>query len=88
MASVSDAKGGSSGRSPLGDAIEHRLVVVELCETLRRLRTALVGDIVGGAGEMVDRNDGRTQRGRRKPRRDGKVFVMSDRHGIVHLLEP
>ena len=70
-----------------GDAIEHCVVVVELRKALCRFRVALVGDIVCGAGEMIDRDDGRPQRGRREPRRDGKVFVMSDRHGSVHLAE-
>ena len=36
----------------------------------------LVGQVVGGAGVVVDGQDGRTQARRAQPRSDGKVLVM------------
>ncbi len=43
-------------------------------------RVALVGDVVGRAGEPVDGAHGRAQLGRTQPRGDGEVFVVFDAH--------
>jgi len=45
-----------------------------------RARVAFVGDVVGGAGEGVDRLDRRTQRRRAEQRGDREVLVMFDRY--------
>ena len=43
---------------------------------------ALVGEVVGGAGEAVDGAHGRPQAARHQHRRDGKVFVVADPHAL------
>ena len=45
-----------------------------------RRRVTLVGEVVGGAGEAIDRPDGGAQRRRRQQRCNGKVLVVTDTH--------
>ena len=48
-----------------------------------RRRRAFVGDVVGGAGEAVDRDDGAAVVLRQQHRRDREIFVMTDRQAMI-----
>ena len=45
-------------------------------QSLGSAACALVGEVVGDAGERVDRGDVRAHRRRQQPRRDGEVLVV------------
>ena len=79
-------RGGEVGKRRIGlrttgrDAIEGALEAVQRGEPFGRLRVTLVGQVVGGAREPVNRQDCRPQVPRQQERGDGKVFVMDGRH--------
>ncbi len=63
-----------------GDRLETALVSVERREPFRGRGVPLVGEIVRGAREPIDRHDGPAERLRNQERCDGEIFVMSDGH--------
>ena len=68
------------GRLARGDPGEVALVDVQPREPDLGDRVAFVRDVVGRAGEAVDRLDRLAQPAREQDRGDGKVFVVTDRH--------
>ncbi len=80
MADASAGKGWLGGAFPALDAVEFRIEGVERGDARGRGRLALVGQVIGGAREAVDRDDRRPQARRHEQRRDGKIFVMADGH--------
>ena len=67
-------------RPARGDGVERALEAVERGEALRGRRVALVGDVVGGAREPVDREHRCPHRAGKQERRDGKILVVGGRH--------
>ena len=73
------------GRRAARDRVQIAAVVGQVREPLRGRGIALVGEVVGGAGEPIDRRDGRPQARRAQQRSNRKVLVVIDAHG-VHCL--
>jgi hypothetical protein len=68
-------------RRPAGfDGVEFRLVAGEQLAALRGAEAALVGEIVGAAGEPVDRRHRLAQARGQQERGDGKVLVVVYSH--------
>ncbi len=71
------------GRMAARDAAQILAVGGQIGGALRGRGVALVGQVVGGAREAVDRGDRRAQRRRAQHRGDGKVLVVVDGHAAV-----
>ena len=70
-----------AGRRAAFDAVELLPISGESAQTFFGRKLALVGDVVGRAGEGIDRRDGRPQRSRQQARADGEILVVIDGHG-------
>ena len=72
------ATGGRAGRARAA-----ALPGVEQREPLRPAQRAFVGEVVGHAGERVDRRHVRPHRARKQPRRDREVLVVLARETLA-----
>ena len=75
----------SFGRFAALDRIELSRVARKAGKALGVLRSAFIGDVIGAACERVQRLDRGTERAWNQQRRDGKVFVVIDRHGLASI---
>jgi hypothetical protein len=76
-----DAREPGFGLAARLDRVERAQVSIEPRQALGGARVALVGDVVGAPREAVDGLDGRSQAGRKQPRRDREILVVVDRQG-------
>jgi hypothetical protein len=73
-------KGWLGGRCTRFDRRKRAFVAIERRQSCSGGKIAFVRKVVGSSREAVDRGNGRAQAFGHEPRRDRKVFVMSDRH--------